>query len=57
MVGDSAVDVKAGKAASVLTCGIAAGLRGRQELEEAGCDIVIGSFRRLPLCFTPSRRP
>jgi len=57
MVGDSAVDVKAGKAASVLTCGIAAGLRGRQELEEAGCDIVIDSFRQLSLCFTPSRRP
>jgi phosphoglycolate phosphatase len=40
MIGDSAIDILAGKAAGVVTCGVAAGFRGRGELERAGCDVV-----------------
>jgi phosphoglycolate phosphatase len=51
MVGDSLVDVAAGKAAGTLTCGITGGFRPKAELEEAGCDLVIDSVAVLPLYF------
>ena len=47
MVGDSRVDVLAGKAAGMKTCGYTAGFRGRRELEEAGADFLIESFGEL----------
>jgi phosphoglycolate phosphatase len=51
MVGDSAIDVKAGQAAGAITCGIAGGFRGRSELEEAGCDLIIERIDDLPRHF------
>jgi len=54
MVGDSAVDVIAGKAAGVFTCGIAGGFRGREELERAGCDLIISGISELPRHFRPA---
>ena len=47
MVGDSVVDVAAGKAAGMRTCGFAGGFRGRGELEAAGAYYLIGHFREL----------
>ena len=53
MVGDSAVDVAAGRAAGVYTCGIASGFRGREELQRAGCDLILERFVELPEHFGP----
>jgi len=47
MVGDSAVDIQAGKAAGVATCGVMGGFRSRTELEAAGCDLMIESLLEL----------
>lgn len=47
MIGDSSVDVTAGQAAGMKTCGFAAGFRGRRELVEAGVDFVIERFGEL----------
>lgn len=47
MVGDSRVDVLAGKAAGVKTCGFTGGFRARSELEEAGADFLIDRFGQL----------
>jgi phosphoglycolate phosphatase len=41
------VDILAGRAAGVKTCGFAGGFRGRAELEEAGADFLVESFREL----------
>jgi phosphoglycolate phosphatase len=49
MVGDSRVDVEAGRAASMKTCGYIPGFRGRTELVEAGVDYVIERFSELCL--------
>jgi phosphoglycolate phosphatase len=54
MVGDSPVDVNAGRAAGVITCGISGGYRGRSELEAAGCDLIIEDFTELPGHFCPT---
>lgn len=47
MVGDSRVDVEAGKAANMKTCGYVPGFRGRTELVEAEVDYVIERFSEL----------
>jgi phosphoglycolate phosphatase len=47
MVGDSRVDVEAGRAAHMKTCGFIPGFRGRTELVEAGVDYVIERFSEL----------
>ena len=47
MVGDSPVDIQAGKAAGVTTCGVLGGFRPQEELEAAGCDLIIGSLLEL----------
>lgn len=47
MVGDSPVDCEAGKAAGTNTIGVSYGFRGRHELEEAGCAMIIDSFSEL----------
>jgi phosphoglycolate phosphatase len=47
MVGDSAVDIVAGRAAKIRTCGCAFGFRGRDELETAGADLIIERFEEL----------
>jgi phosphoglycolate phosphatase len=51
MVGDSAVDIEAGKAAGVTTCGVLGGFRPRQDLEAAGCDLIIENLLELPNYF------
>jgi len=55
MVGDSAVDIEAGKAAGVITCGILGGFRPRDELEAAGCDCIIENLLELAGHFCPPR--
>ncbi len=47
MIGDSRVDIEAGRAAGMTTCGFLAGFRGRAELENAEADILIETFGQL----------
>ncbi len=47
MVGDSRVDIEAGRAARMKTCGYIPGFRGRTELVDAGVDYVIERFSEL----------
>ena len=47
MIGDSRVDIIAGKAAGMRTCGFIPGFRGRQELTEAGADFLLEHFGEL----------
>jgi phosphoglycolate phosphatase len=47
MVGDTRVDVLAGRAAGMKTCGYIPGFRGRAELAEAGADFLIERFSEL----------
>jgi phosphoglycolate phosphatase len=53
MVGDSPVDVQAGKAAGAMTCGIAANTVEREKLSAAGCDFLISDMRELTAYFCP----
>ncbi len=54
MVGDSIVDIKAGKAAGAITCGIAGGFRPRAELEAAGSDLIVDDVAGLLPYFRPA---
>lgn len=56
MVGDSPVDIQAGKAAGIATCGVLGGFRPKEELEAAGCDLIIGNLLELADHFHPPRR-
>lgn len=47
MIGDSRVDIEAGKAAGMKTCGYIPGFRGRTELATAGADYLIERFGEL----------
>ena len=47
MIGDSWVDIEAGKNAKMKTCGCIFGFRGRDELEKAGVDYLIEKFSDL----------
>jgi len=53
MIGDSDLDIAAGKAAGVMTCGVLGGFRPREELEAAECDILINDLRELADHFRP----
>ncbi len=53
MIGDSSVDILAGKAAGVFTCGVTGGFRDRSELESAACDLILSSFVEIPDYFCP----
>ena len=55
MVGDSPVDIRAGKAAGVMTCGIAYEEAKGKQLEAAGCDLMIQEMTELLLHFRPAR--
>jgi phosphoglycolate phosphatase len=55
MVGDSRVDVEAGRAAGMKTCGYIPGFRGRTELAEAGADYLIERFSELSLLIESAR--
>lgn len=46
-VGDSAIDCESGASAGVFTIGAAYGFRGKEELEKAGCGMIIESFSEL----------
>ncbi|MBI3753218.1 MAG: HAD-IA family hydrolase [Deltaproteobacteria bacterium] len=46
-IGDSRIDVEAGKNAGVIAIGAAYGFRGRQELEEAGADVIVEDIKEL----------
>ncbi len=48
MIGDTKVDMEAGKAAGIKTCGFVGGFRGERELVEAKADFLIERFRELP---------
>jgi phosphoglycolate phosphatase len=48
MIGDTKIDILAGHAAQMTTCGFTAGFRGRDELRNAGADFLIDEFRELP---------
>ncbi|MBI3399329.1 MAG: HAD family hydrolase, partial [Deltaproteobacteria bacterium] len=48
-IGDSKIDIEAGKKAGVVTIGAVYGFRGRQELEEAGADVIIADIKELIL--------
>ena len=52
MIGDSRFDVRAGKAAGALTCGVAGGFGPREDLEQEGCDIIVDTLADLPKYFT-----
>jgi phosphoglycolate phosphatase len=54
MVGDSAPDIIAGKAAGVITCGVTGGFGELQELEAAGCDLIVSSLAELAEYFSPA---
>jgi phosphoglycolate phosphatase len=47
MIGDSAVDIEAGKAAGVTTCGVLGGFRSEEKLRAAGCDLLITDLLEL----------
>jgi phosphoglycolate phosphatase len=47
MIGDSRVDIEAGKNARMKTCGCIFGFRGREELEKVGADFLIEKFSDL----------
>ena len=53
MVGDSATDIKAGKAAGVITCGVKGGFRPVEQLKEAGCDLIVENLLELADHFHP----
>lgn len=46
-IGDSKIDIAAGKEAGIATVGAAYGFRGREELEEAGADAIIQDIKDL----------
>lgn len=48
IVGDSTVDVKAGKAAGSKTVAVLSGLYSREELQESAPDIIINTISELP---------
>jgi phosphoglycolate phosphatase len=54
IIGDSRVDITAGKAARIATCGFTGGFRGRTELQEAGADYLFDSWTELINIVTPA---
>lgn len=53
IVGDGATDIRAGKAAGVITCAVTYGFRSGEELQAAGPDHVIHAFPELTRIFQP----
>ncbi len=56
IVGDGTTDVRAGKAAGVITCSVTYGFRSEEELRKAGPDFVIHSLSELKNLFSPDAR-
>ncbi len=53
MVGDSAVDIAAGRDAGVITCGVLRDARFKEPLQAAGCDLIIEDLKELAAYFCP----
>lgn len=53
MVGDSPVDVEAGKAAGVITVAVTRGYRDRSEIEPLRPDLLVETIAELPRHFSP----
>ncbi len=47
MVGDSGIDVKSGKLAGILTCGLTCGIGRKEDIEKAGPDYMLDDIRKL----------
>jgi phosphoglycolate phosphatase len=56
IVGDGTTDVRAGKAAGIITCSVTYGFRSEEELRKAGPDYVIHSLSELKTLFTLEAR-
>ncbi len=46
-IGDSRIDIEAGKNAGIITCGAVYGFRGREELIDAGADFFVEEIKEL----------
>jgi len=55
MVGDSSADVRAGRAAGVITCAVTYGFRSAEELRGSGPDHLIPAFSYLTNLFAPEK--
>ncbi|HLE41718.1 MAG TPA: HAD family hydrolase, partial [Nitrospirota bacterium] len=53
IVGDGATDVRAGKAAGIMTCSVTYGFRSEEELRKNGPDYVIHELSELKNLFIP----
>jgi phosphoglycolate phosphatase len=53
IVGDGTTDVRAGKAAGIITCSVTYGFRSEEELRAAGPDYVIRDLAELKELFVP----
>jgi phosphoglycolate phosphatase-like HAD superfamily hydrolase len=53
MVGDTTVDIRAGKAAGTQTVGVLCGFGQEAELRRAGADLIIASTAVLPQLLFP----
>lgn len=53
MIGDSRIDIAAGRNAGMKTCGFTGGFRGRDELCQAGADLLFDHFAELPQLVRP----
>lgn len=47
MVGDSRIDIQAGKSAGTITCGVLGGFGTREELEAEKCDLIVENLTEL----------
>ncbi len=54
IVGDGTTDVRAGKAAGIITCSVTYGFRSEEELRKAGPDYIIPTLSDLQKLFTPA---
>ena len=56
IVGDGTTDVRAGKAAGIITCAVTYGFRSEAELRKAGPDHVVKDLSELKALFMPEQR-
>jgi len=57
MVGDTVVDIRAGKAAGAQTVGLLCGFGTERELNKAGADLIVPDPASLMRAFSPSTQP
>ncbi len=56
IVGDGTTDIRAGKAAGIMTCSVTYGFRSESELRMAGPDYIIHDLALLKTIFVPMKR-